>query len=162
MNRAIFTIIGIILATNTMAGPFTYDIQQAGYDFDQYDLKGEATYEIFIDEFQKFPWVEQVGKNTGGSEPTISVKNKESKIDYWVSVIGKPNEYAYLVGIVQPKMVKSMFGLGKEKEVRWVSIYVAERQQTVEDTFKLYFAGKIPELNQELSRLPLFLEQEAR
>jgi hypothetical protein len=145
-----------------MAGPYTYDIQQAGYDFDQYDLKGEATYEIFVEEFRKFPWVEQVGKNTGGSEPTISVKNKESKIDFWVSVIGKPNEYAYLVGIVQPKMVKSMFGLGKEKEVRWLSIYVAEQQQTVESTFKLYFSGKIQELNQELTMLPLFTEQEAR
>ncbi|WP_183459942.1 hypothetical protein [Microbulbifer rhizosphaerae] len=162
MNRALLTIITILLATSTMAGPYTYDIQQAGYDFDQYDLKGEATYEIFIEEFRRFPWKEQVGKNTGGSEPTISVKNKESKIDYWVSVIGKPNEYAYLVGIVQPKMVKSMFGFGKEKEVRWLSIYVAEQQQTVESTFKLYFAGKIQDLNQEFSRLPLFTEQEAR
>ena len=145
-----------------MAGPFTYDIQQAGYDFDQFDLKGEATYEIFIEEFRKFPWVEQVGKKIGGSEPTISVKNKEKNIDYWVSVIGEPSEYAYLVGIVQPKMVKSMFGFGKEKEVRWLTIYVAEQQHTVENTFKLYFTSSIKELNQELSRLPLFTEQEAK
>lgn len=145
-----------------MAGSFTYDIQQAGYDFDQYDLKGEATYEIFLDEFRRFPWEAQVGKNTGGSEPTISVKNKNSKIDYWVSVIGKPEEYAYLVGIVQPKVVKSFFGLGKEKDVRWLSIYVAEKQLTVENTFKLYFSGNIQELNKVLSSLPLFTEQEAR
>ncbi len=145
-----------------MAGPYTYDIQQAGYDFDQYDFKGEATYEIFIEEFRKFPWKEQVGKNTGGSEPTISVKNRASKIDYWVSVIGEPNEHAYLVGIVQPKMVKSIFGFGNEKEVRWLSIYLAEQQQTVEHTFKLYFEGNIQALNQQLSGLPLFTEQEAR
>jgi hypothetical protein len=150
------------MATKIMAGPFTYDIQQAGYDFDQFDLKGEATYEIFIEEFRKFPWVEQVGKKIGGSEPTISVKNKEQNIDYWVSVIGEPSEYAYLVGIVQPKMVKSMFGFGKEKEVRWLTIYVAEQQHTVENTFKLYFTSSIKELNQELSRLPLFTEQEAK
>ena len=150
------------MASKIMAGSFTYDIQLAGYDFDQYDLKGEATYEVFIEEFRKFPWVEQVGKKTGGSEPTISVKNKEQKIDYWVSVIGEPSEYAYLVGIVQPKMVKSMFGFGKVKEVRWLTIYVAEQQQTVENTFKLYFTGSIKELNQELSRLPLFTEQEAK
>jgi hypothetical protein len=150
------------MATKIMAGPFTYDIQQAGYDFDQFDLKGEATYEIFIEEFRKFPWVEQVGKKIGGSEPTISVKNKEQNIDYWVSVIGEPSEYAYLVGIVQPKMVKSMFGFGKEKEVRWLTIYVAEQQHTVENTFRLYFTSSIKELNQELSRLPLFTEQEAK
>ena len=154
--------ITLVLAANTIAGSYTYDIQQAGYDFDQYDLKGEATYEIFIEAFRRFPWVEQVGKNTGGSERTISVKHKESKIDYWVSVIGKPNEYAYLVGIVQPKMVKTIYGFGKEKEVRWVSVYIAEQQQTVERTFKFYITGKIQELNQELSRLPLFIEQEAR
>ena len=162
MNRALFTIITLIMATKIMAGSFTYDIQQAGYGFDQYDLKGEATYEIFIEEFRKFPWVEQVGKKTSGSEPTISVKNKEQKIDYWVSVIGEPSEYAYLVGIVQPKIVKSMFGFGKEKEVRWLTIYVAEQQQTVENTFQLYFSGNIKELNKELSVLPLFTEQEAK
>jgi len=150
------------MATSVMADSYTYDIQQAGYDFDQYDLKGKATYEIFINEFRKFPWKEQVGKKAGGTEPTISVKNKDSKIDYWVSAIGEPNEYAYLVGIVQPKTVKSMFGFGKEKEVRWVSIYIAEQHKTVENTFKLYFAARINELNQELSRLPLFTEQEAR
>ncbi len=150
------------MATNVMAGSFTYEIQQAGYGFDQYDFKGEATYEIFIEEFRNFPWVEQVGKKTGGSEPTISVINKEQKNNYWVSVIGEPSKYAYLVGIAQPKIVKSLFGFGKEKEVRWLTIYVAEQQQTVENTFKLYFTGCIKELNEELSRLPLFAEQEAK
>jgi len=149
------------MAVNVMANNYTYDIQQAGYDFNQYDLKGEATYEIFLSEFKNFPWRKQVGQNTGGSEPTISVKDSERKIDYWVSVIGQPNEYAYLVGIVQPKMVKTMFGFGKEKEVRWLSIYIAEQQKTVESTFRLFFGGNIQALKQELSKLPLFSEQEA-
>ena len=70
-----------------MASSLTYDIQQAGYDFDQYDLKGEASYEKFVQEFREQPWKDQVGKSNGGSEPTISVKNSESKIYYWVSVI---------------------------------------------------------------------------
>ncbi len=147
---------------NVMAGSHIYDIQQAGYDFDQYDMKGDATYDIFIEEFRNFPWKDQVGKNNGGSEPTISVKNKDSRIDLWVSVIGKPDEYGYLVGIVQPRMVKSMFGFGREKEVRWLSIYVTEQKQVVESTFKLYFSGKYKELNQELTRLHLFTEQEAK
>jgi hypothetical protein len=54
------------------------------------------------------------------------------------------------------------FGFGKEKEVRWLTIYVAEQNETVENSFKLYFPGSIKKLNQELSRLPLFTEQEAK
>lgn len=162
MNRSFFLIIKVVLAANSMAASYTYDIQQAGYEFDQFDLKGAATYEIFIEEFRNFPWKDQVGLNTGRSEPTISVKSKTTNIDYWVSVVGKPSEYAYLVGIVQPRMVKPMFGFGKEKEVRWVSVYVAEQQETVEETFHLYFDGKIEILKQELAKLPLFTEGEAR
>lgn len=114
----------MIIATKVVANSLTYDIQRAGYDFDQYDFKGEASYEVFVQEFRRFPWKEQVGKSNGGSEPTISVKNSDTKIYYWVSVIGEPDDYAYLVGIVQPKKSKSWFG--KEKEVLWVSIYVSE------------------------------------
>ncbi len=145
-----------------MASPFTYDIQYAGYDFDQYDLKGNANYEIFVKEFREFPWKDQVGKSNGGSEPTISVKNQQSNIDLWVSVIGSSDEYAYLVGIVQPKKVKTLLGFGKEKEVLWVSAYVFEQAEWVEQAFKLYFEGKIGVLNSKLSDLTVFFEQEAR
>lgn len=144
-----------------MASSYTYDIQQAGYDFDQSDLKGSATFEIFKNEFRNFPWKDQVGNNKGGSEPTISVKNSETKIDLWVSVIGSPDEFAYLVGIVQPKKVKTMFGFGKEKEVKWVTAYVLEQSVWVEEAFQFYFLGKTDELNSRLSSLPIFLEQEA-
>lgn len=150
----------MIIATKAIASSFTYDIQQAGYDFDQYDFKGEASYEKFVQEYREYPWKEQVGKKNGGSEPTISVKNSESKVYYWVSVIGEPDNYAYLVGIVQPKKSKSWYG--KEKEVQWVSMFIAEKKETVERTFKLYFDNKIQMLNRELSKLPLFDEQEAR
>lgn len=144
-----------------MAESFTYDIQQAGYRFDQYDLKGEATFEIFTEEFRAFPWKDQVGNNQGGSEPTISVKNSETNIDLWVSVIGSADEYAYLLGIVQPKKIKTMFGFGKEKEVNWVTAYVLEQPEWVEEAFQLCFQGKLDELNSRFSNLPIFLEQEA-
>jgi len=151
----------IFFSGTAMADSFTYDIQQAGYRFDQYDLKGNATFEIFKNEFRAFPWKDQVGNNKGGSEPTISVKNSETNIDLWVSVIGRPDEFAYLVGIVQPKKVKTMFGFGKEKEVNWVTAYVLEQSEWVVEAFQLYFLGKTDELNSRLSSLPIFLEQEA-
>jgi hypothetical protein len=157
----ILLIIIFFFSETAMANPFMYDIQHAGYRFDQYDLKGNATFEIFQNEFRDFPWKDQVGNNKGGSEPTISVKNSETNIDLWVSVIGSQDEFTYLVGIVQPKKVKTMFGFGKEKEVNWVTAYVLEQPQWVEELFQLYFLGKIDELNSRLSSLPIFLEQEA-
>jgi len=150
-----------LFSGSVMANSFTYDIQQAGYRFDQYDLKGKATFEIFKEEFRGFPWKDQVGNNKGGSEPTISIKNSDTNIDLWVSVIGNSKEFAYLVGIVQPKKVKTMFGLGKEKEVQWVSAYVLEKPEWVEEAFQLYFSNKIDVLNSNFSALPIFLEQEA-
>lgn len=145
-----------------MASSFTYNIQQAGYDFDQYDFKGEASYEIFLDAFQTFPWKNQVGKNSGKSEPTISVINTKRNIDLWVSVIGKSDDHSYLIGIVRTKMVRSMFGFGKEKEVRWVTVYIAEQQEAVLNTFKVFFENDNERLDKLLSVLPQFLDQEAR
>jgi hypothetical protein len=146
-----------------MANHFTYDIQQAGYDFDQYDLKGEATYDKFITEFRNFPWKEQVEKSKEGtSEPSLAVKNSVSKIDCWVSVIGTSKEFAYLVGIVYPKKVKTFFVFGKEKEVRWVEAFIVEEKKEVEELFKLYFDGKIEELKSKLAQHSLFLSQKAR
>ncbi|UTW46113.1 hypothetical protein KFE80_04250 [bacterium SCSIO 12696] len=158
--KVLLTII-VFFSGPAMADSFTYDIQQAGYRFDQYDLKGSATFEIFKKEFRAFPWKEQVGNNKGGSEPTISVKNSETKIDLWVSVVGSSEEFAYLVGIVQPKKIKTMFGFGKEKEVQWVTAYVLEQPEWVEEAFQLYFLGQTEVLNSRFSSLPIFLEQEA-
>lgn len=51
--KLLLIISSIIIATKIMASSLTYDIQQAGYDFDQYDLKGEASYEKFVQEFRE-------------------------------------------------------------------------------------------------------------
>ncbi|MEL7450709.1 MAG: hypothetical protein AAFN78_15965 [Pseudomonadota bacterium] len=145
-----------------MANPFTYDIQQAGYGFDQVDAKGEATFEVFAAEFRKFPWKDQVGLKTGGSEPTISVKNTAASFDCWVSVLGTSEDLAYLVGIVYPERVRRFFGLGPEKEVRWLSANIVEDPRDVESLFQLHFASKFDELKSALGRYPRFLSQAAR
>ena len=140
---------------------FTYDIQHAGYDFDQYDLKGIATYDLFLSEFNNFPWQEEVGQSNGGSEATISVKNKSANVDLFVSVVGKPNEFAYLIGIVEPTVKKTLFGFGKEKQIRWLKIYLTEDALEVKEAFQLFFENKYSSLKDKLNNLPLFLEQEA-
>ena len=145
-----------------MADKFTYDFQLSGYKFDQYDEKGSVEYSKFLEEFKSFPWLDQIGKINGGTEPTITVKNLTNGTDYWVSIIGSPIEYAYLVGIVYPKEVKSFLGLGKTKKIRWVEIFVAEEARTVEDTFSTFFEGQHSLLLKKLSELPKFDEMEAQ
>lgn len=143
-----------------MADNITLDIQMAGYRFDQYDEKGPTTYSAFLKEFRAFPWSAQVGKANGGSEPTIGVKNHSSKIDLWVSAAKHEDSHVYLVGVVYPKQKRSLLGLGKPVEVRWIEIYVAEEAATVESTFKTYFGGSFDELMSQLRKLPAFAEME--
>jgi hypothetical protein len=161
MRNSIILIILLTWTINVVANTFTYDIQKAGYDFEQYDLKGEATYPLFVKEFRAYPWKDQVGLSNEGTEPTISVKNKTVGTDLFVSVVGNPDEFAYLIGIVKPKKIKSFFGLGKMKEVRWVTIYVTEKSSDVEDTFNLFFNMQLNKLDANLKESPIFLEQEA-
>jgi hypothetical protein len=42
---------------STTMDKFTWNIQLAGYDFKKYDEKGETSYDNFISEFDKFPWM---------------------------------------------------------------------------------------------------------
>ena len=90
------------------------------------------TYEQFVREFRSFPWATQVGKASGGSEPTISVRNQSDGTDYWVSAAKHKSGYVYLVGIVHLKEKRSFLGFGTP--IRWVEIFVAEDAKTVEDT----------------------------
>lgn len=162
MNPVLTAVFLLFATTKVMAGSFIYDIQLAGYDFDQYDRKGEASYEIFLDEFRNFSWSQQLGKTKDGSAPTITVRDPDGNTYYWVSAIGEPEEFEYLVGIVRPKTIRPLLGFGAAKEVQWLTIYVAQNQQTIEQTFKLYFDRDLEGLDQEFSKLSLFAEQEAR
>lgn len=145
-----------------MADEFTYNFQMAGYDFNRYDEKGPTDYENFVHEFQSFPWRSQAGQSNGGSEATISVKNISNSTDLFVSVIGNSSEFAHLIGVVYEKEVRSMFGLGKPRNVRWLEMFIAEEASTVEQLFLVFFDGNPSGLMNELSKLPKFSEMEAQ
>lgn len=145
-----------------MANSFSYDVQMAGYAFDKFDERGKIEYPKFVEEFRSFPWMQQIGKANGGSEPTISVKNITNDTIFWVSIIGDQKRHAYLVGIVYLKETKSFLGFGKPKSKRWVEIYVAEKASTVEGTFKTFFDGKHEQLMNQLRQLEKFDEMEAK
>ena len=144
------------------ANGFTYNIQLAGYAFDQFDEKGSIDYDRFVHEFRAFPWASQVGRANGRSEPTLSVRNRWNGIDCWVSAAKHDAGHVYLLGIVHTKEKPGFLGLGRPKPVRWVEIYVAEEAGTVEKTFRTFFGGNTEALLSELRALPKFDEMEAR
>jgi hypothetical protein len=161
MRLATFIGIGITLCGVAVADTITYDIQKAGYRFDQYDQMGPATYEAFVEAFREFPWRDQVGKSNGGSEPTISVKNRTKRLDLWVSAAKHETSYVHLVGVVYLKQKRPLFGLGRPTDVRWVEIYVAEKPEVVEGLFRVFFSETPESVISELKDLPMFAEMEA-
>jgi hypothetical protein len=151
--------------SDTMNDKFTWNIQFAGYDFNQYDEKGEINFENFVKEFDKFPWIEQIEyfqKKHTGCSATISVKDLKIKQDFWVSIAGDIKKHAFLIGYVYPKEVKGFFGLGKPKTVRWVEIYITEDQNVVKKSFRLFFDRQNDELISSIRKLEKFGEMKAQ
>ncbi|MCR9055413.1 MAG: hypothetical protein NXI26_26465 [bacterium] len=146
-----------------MADTYTYDIQQAGYAYDQADEKGELNFDQFVTEFREFPWLDQVGLNaySGKSEPTISIVNQESKTSLWVSIAGDKRKSVWLVGYTYPTTKKGLFGLGAAKKVLWVEIYLVEQTDAVETYFKRYFEGERESLLASLKQHEKFDEMKS-
>jgi len=150
---------------STTMNKFTWNIQLAGYDFKKYDEKGEISYDNFISEFDKFPWMEQMEKrNTikDGCSATLSVKDLNSDCDLWVSIAGDKDNYGYLVGYVHPKEVKGFFGLGKAKTKRWCDIYQTQNVNDIKSYFKLLFERQHQQLENTISKLDKFDSMEAQ
>jgi hypothetical protein len=153
------------IKTNEMIDKFTWNVQLAGYDFNKYDEKGETTLENFISEFDKFPWIEQIEtakRIQKGSAPTLSVKDLKTETDFWVSMAGDKNEHGYLIGIVYLKTVKGFFGLGGQKEKRWVEIYLTQDPELVRKCFKMFFNRDSDNLVSTIRKLEKFGEMAAQ
>jgi len=149
----------------TTMDKFTWNIQLAGYDFQKYDEKGETTYENFVSEFDKFPWIEQMEKwNTikDGCSATLAVKDLKFGCELWVSIAGDKSDYGYLVGYVHPKEVKGFLGLGKAKTKRWCDIYQTQNVNDIKSYFKLFFDKQHQQLENALLKLEKFDDMEAQ
>jgi hypothetical protein len=148
----------------TSMSRFTWNIQLAGYDLKKYDEKGETTCEDFLNEFDKFPWVEQMEKRNAmshGCSPTLSVKDLETGFGFWVSIAGDKDNYGFLIGYIYPKEVKSFFGLGKAKTKRWCDIYLTENIPDIKNYFRLFFNKEYEQLENSIAKLDQFGSLEA-
>ena len=144
---------------------FTWNVQLAGYDYNKYDEKGKINYEDFIAEFEKFPWIEQIEeyqKKQQGCSATLSVQDEKNKKSVWVSIMGDKTDNTFLVGYVYPKTKKGLFGLGKEKQINWLEIYIAENSEKVKKCFDYYFQRDFDNLENTLHGMEKYGEMEAQ
>jgi len=152
------------MKNTTEIDKFTWDIQLAGYDFQRVDEKGETDYSNFINEFEKFPWIEQLNarnKMSEGTSPTLSVKDLKNNRDLWVSIAGDQDKPVYLIGNIYPKEVKGFLGFGR-KTIRWCEIYLTENPNNIKSYFKLFFDRQFQGLENEIRKLEKFDELEAQ
>lgn len=143
---------------------FTYNIQLAGYPYEKYDEKGKTNLADFIHIFDTFPWLDQLDNYNAiknGCSATISVKAVGDHNDFWVSIAGNRQKHFFLLGYVYLKTKKGLFGIGKEKVVKWVDIYEIEDKESIKSIFKLFFDKDIDKLKSELLGLKKFDSMEA-
>lgn len=151
--------------SKNMTENFTWNVQKAGYEFDQYDLKGVTDYQTFIREFEQFPWEKELKKsieNPDKVSPTLSVSDEKENKSFWVSIGESQNKSIYIIGYIYPKKKKGFFGLGKEKEVNWLEMFLTQDSELIKKCYRLQFDREYKKLYAELSRLEKFGEMEAK
>ncbi len=143
---------------------FTWNIQLAGYNHDQADQKGETNYNDFLNEFDSFPWLDQIEKANqfqDKSEPTLSIKDLKTGKDFWISMSGDKNNHGYIIGYVYPKEKKGLLGFSKPKQIRWLEMRLTEDTQTVKELIKLFFDRDYKEFEPKIRKLEDFGKMQA-
>ncbi len=142
---------------------FTWNVQKAGYDFDQKDLKGNINYQGFITEFEQFPWLDElkrVKEYPDKVSPTISVVDEKENRIFWVSIAGNQKEYEFIIGYIYPKKKRTFFGFGKEKKIKWLDMFTTKDTELIKSFFRLQFDREYEKLFSELNQLDKFGETE--
>jgi len=66
------------------------------------------------------------------------------------------------VGYVYPKIKKGLFGLGKEKQINWLEIFIAKDNEQVKKCFRFYFSNELDKLQSEVKTMGKYGEMEAQ
>ncbi len=143
---------------------FTLEVQMAGYKHEQVDKKGAIDYASFVQEFEQFPWQEQLAyTNNGGSgcSATLSVINHKEKLKLWVSILGDEEDTQFILGYMYPKEIKRFFGLLSPKLGEWLEMYFVEDKEDVKKLFDLFFEARIDKLENEIRKFELLDELES-
>jgi hypothetical protein len=144
---------------------FTWSVQLAGYDHSHADHKGETGYDNFIDEFRKFPWIEQIEKAIRLPDkcaPTLDVRDLKTGRDFWISMAGDRKDHGYIIGYVYPKEKKTFLGLGAAKTIRWLEMYTTENTEVVIKITKLFFERNHYQFETNIRKLEAFGQMKAK
>lgn len=141
---------------------FTWNIQQAGYNYEQVDEMGEISHADFMEQFHQFPWLEQLDKINAlplGASPTLLVTDLAQNKSLWISMAGDRTLFSYLIGYVYPKEKSIILGLGKRK-TRWVEIYELSNLDIIEYCFQLFFQLNYAKLEDTFQQLHFYNQME--
>ena len=151
-----------VLGGETQSNPsFSYNLQLAGYDYDQYDQKGALDYAEFKKVFESFDWLKEIRKIEAikkGCSTTVSVKNDQNETELWVSAAGAAEDGSllFLIGYIYEKDIERI----NPKKKRWLEIYASEGAQPVYENFELFFSSQPTKLLNNLRKLDLYTEME--
>ncbi len=140
---------------------FTLEVQMTHYKHEQVDKKGAIDYAGFVQEFEQFPWQEQLeyANNQGsGCSASLSVINHKENLTLWVSITGEEGAQSFIVGYMYPKEIKRFFGLLSPKLGEWLEMYFVEDKEDVKKLFDLFFEDRIEKLEDEIRKFELLDE----
>ncbi len=143
---------------------FTLEVQMAHYKYEQVDKKGTIDYAGFVQEFNQFPWQEQLAyANNQDTEisATLSVINHKENLKLWVSITGEEGAQSFIIGYMYPKEIKRFFGLLSPRLGEWLEMYFVENKDDVKKLFDLFFDHRIDKFEDEIRKFELLDELES-
>lgn len=132
-------LISVSLATALTAAesPYVLDVQYANESNDTFHVIGPVTKDSTSTYLDKFPWIEQLklANSTKTSSPTVSVKNATADRFLAASIVGEPEDFAYLV----------LFG--KKSKMHEPRILLVKKTEDMKVYFARFLSGDIAGLD---------------
>jgi hypothetical protein len=119
---------------------FTYDFQYADYNQNQTDEKGETDFKNALDEFNKFPWKEQLiqANKIAKVSPTIDFKDHYIHINLAISVVALnySDEPIFYVCYVTSKDVKILKDVSNQQAKQFIELFFNRNHEDLRKYFK--------------------------
>jgi len=96
---------------------YSYNLQLADFDHKQVDDRGVTAPRDIVSAFDAFDWPGQIeeANRLQNISPTFSVLDNESDRLLWLSGVGEPSEYYFIIGYSYQGEISSMFGFKRTR-----------------------------------------------
>lgn len=137
---------------------FTYHIYRPGDSHQPSEDKGQTSYAVFLNEFEQYPWRNEADTSQPGTDATLSVRQSSQDLELFVSVVGSPADFSYLVGLTEGLDSEAFKACCRAHTSMWGTVYIVDQPDAVKALFSLFFNGEMAALYQYLRRFPVLLE----